>query len=180
MKMVEKPFGADFSFLHLPLFFLQRTLFIMIPINMSFMSWSICSISNFLWWWLEPLQSCWTWPDSASVAIVPLQPELIHGLSKLLHGFVKVVMWICQSCSMYFSRFAKQNQAEVWPRVQSSLKLLLWTKGVEWVKAVNALCLLCLWQCFLMKQRRVATFLHLVAINSILSLFRSLTRSNWS
>ena len=73
-----KPFGADFSFLHLPLFFLQRILFIMIPINKSFMSWSMCSISTSLWWWLEPLQSCWTWPDSVSVAIVPLQPKLIH------------------------------------------------------------------------------------------------------
>ena len=27
-------------------------------------------------------------------------------LSKLLHGFVKVLMWICQSCSMYFLPFA--------------------------------------------------------------------------
>ena len=30
---------------------------------------------------------------------------------------------------MYFSPFA--NQAEVWPRFQSLLKLLLWTKGVD-------------------------------------------------
>ena len=34
-------------------------------------------------------------------------------LSKLLHVFVKVVKWICQSCSMHFSHFPKQNQAEV-------------------------------------------------------------------
>ena len=34
-------------------------------------------------------------------------------LSKLLHGFVKVVTWICQSCSIYYSTFAKQNEAEV-------------------------------------------------------------------
>ena len=27
-------------------------------------------------------------------------------------------------------------------------KLLLWTKGVEWVKVLNALGPLCLWQCF--------------------------------
>ena len=47
--------------------------------------------------------------------------------------------WIRRSCSMYFSPFAKQNQAEVWPRFQSLLKLLLWTKGVEWVKVLNAL-----------------------------------------
>ena len=41
-------------------------------------------------------------------------------------------MLICQSCS--FSPFAKQNKTEVSPRFQSLLKLLLWTKGVEWVK----------------------------------------------
>ena len=64
---------------------------------------------------------------------------------KLLLGFVKVVTWICQSCSMYFLPFAKQNQAEVWPRFQSLLKLLLWTKGVKWIKVLNALGLLCLW-----------------------------------
>ena len=59
-------------------------------------------------------------------------------LSKLLHGFDNVFSWICQSCSMYFSPFAKQNQDEVWPRFQSLLKLRLWTKGVEWIKALNA------------------------------------------
>ena len=57
---------------------------------------------------------------------------------ELLHGFVKVVTWICQSCSTYFSPLAKQNHTEVWPRFQSLLKLLLWTNGVEWVKVVNA------------------------------------------
>ena len=46
-----------------------------------------------------------------------------------------------------FLPFAKQNQAEVWPRFQSLLKLLLWNKGVEWVKVLNALDPLCLWQC---------------------------------
>ena len=33
-------------------------------------------------------------------------------------------------------------------RFQSLLKLLLWSKGVEWVKVLNALGPLCLWQCF--------------------------------
>ena len=65
-------------------------------------------------------------------------------LSKLLHGFVKVVTWICQSCFMYFSPFAKQNQAEAWPRFQCLLKLLLWTQGVECVKVVSALGPFCL------------------------------------
>ena len=68
------------------------------------------------------------------------------NLSRLMHGFFKVITWICQSCSMWFS--AKQNQAEVWPRFQSLLKLLALTKGVEWVKVLNALGPLCLWQCF--------------------------------
>ena len=44
--------------------------------------------------------------------------------------FMKVVL--------YFSPFARQNQAEVWPWFQSLLKLLLWTKGVEWLKVLNA------------------------------------------
>ena len=47
-------------------------------------------------------------------------------LSKVLHVFLKLVTWICQIVqSMYFLSLAKQNQAEVWPRFQSSLKLLL-------------------------------------------------------
>jgi len=79
-------------------------------------------------------------------------------LLKFLRVFGKVLTWICRCCYMnlfkgccmdllyiYFSPFAKQNQAEVW--FQSFLMLLLWTKGVDWVKAFNALGLLCLWQC---------------------------------
>ena len=34
--------------------------------------------------------------------------------------------------------FTKQNQAEVWPRFQSLLKVLLWTRGVNGVNALNA------------------------------------------
>ena len=45
--------------------------------------------------------------------------------SMLIHAFVKIDTWIS-------STFAKQNQA-VWPRLQSLLNLLLWTKGGEWV-----------------------------------------------
>ena len=88
--------------------------------------------------------------------------------SKLLHGFVKIDIWIslscymnlsklihiftwiCQICFMYFWPFAKQKQAEVGPRFQSLLKLLLWTEGIEWVKVLNALGPLCLWQCFVL------------------------------
>ena len=61
---------------------------------------------------------------------------------------LKVVTRICQSCSMFFSPYAKQNQAEVWPIFQSLLKLLLWNKVVEWVHVLNALGQSCLWQCF--------------------------------
>ena len=39
---------------------------------------------------------------------------------------------------MYFLPLAKQNEAEVWPRFQSLLKLLLLSKGVEWVNLLNA------------------------------------------
>ena len=69
-------------------------------------------------------------------------------LSKLLHGFVNNIKWICQSCSLYFSPFAKLKQAEVWPRFHILLKLLLWTKVVKWIKVLNALGPLCRWQCF--------------------------------
>ena len=51
----------------------------------------------------------------------------------MLHGFVKAVAWICQCCSMYFYPFAKQNQAEVWPRFQILLKPLFWIRGV-WIR----------------------------------------------
>ena len=68
-------------------------------------------------------------------------------MSHSVPGFVRVDSWICQSCSMYFSPFAKQNQAEVWPRFKSLLKFLLWTKCVEWFKVLNPLDPLCFWQC---------------------------------
>ena len=50
---------------------------------------------------------------------------------------------------MYSSPFAKQNRAEIGQKFQTMLmlKLLLWTKGVERVKVLNALGPLCLWQC---------------------------------
>ena len=71
-------------------------------------------------------------------------------MSKLLYGFVKVAAWICQSCFMYFLPLAKQDQAEFWQRLQSFLKLLLWTKGKGWV---NALGPLCLWRCLIINMK---------------------------
>ena len=38
---------------------------------------------------------------------------LFKLLHLLLHGFVRSVIWICQSCSMLFTPIAKQNQADV-------------------------------------------------------------------
>ena len=65
-------------------------------------------------------------------------------LSKLLNGIVKVLTWICQSfswicqsCCMYFLPFAKENHGEGWPRFRRLLKLLLWKKGIDWVKALK-------------------------------------------
>ena len=78
-------------------------------------------------------------------------------LSELIHGSFYVVTWICQSCCgcgfvacchMYFSPFAKQNRADVWPGFQRLLMLLLWNKGVDWVRTLNAFGPLCLWKCF--------------------------------
>ena len=60
-------------------------------------------------------------------------------MSMLLRGFVKFVLWIGQNCSMYILLLGKQNQGEVWPRYQSKLKLLVWTKGVEWVQSTHCL-----------------------------------------
>ena len=67
--------------------------------------------------------------------------------SKLPHSFFRGVTLIFQRCSMFFSPFAKGNQAEVWPRFENLLKLLLWNKVIEWVKVLNALGPLRLWQC---------------------------------
>ena len=74
--------------------------------------------------------------------------KLLHGFAKVVSWIFKVVTWLCKSCSQYFLVFAEQIQCEVWSRFQSLLKLLPWTKGVEWVKVLNTLGLLCLLQCF--------------------------------
>ena len=73
-------------------------------------------------------------------------------LSTLLHGSV-IQIW--QSCQMYFSSFAKHNQAAVWPTFQILLKLLLWNKDVDWVKAPKTLDPLSVWQCFFFVEEEV-------------------------
>ena len=61
--------------------------------------------------------------QNESHGVKNFRPSYDHmDLSRLLHGFVNVVTWIWQRCSMYFSPFAKQNQA-----VEDSVR----TKGVE-------------------------------------------------
>ena len=50
---------------------------------------------------------------------------------------------------MFFSPFGSQNQAEVWQRFQNMMKLLLRTDDIKWVKVLNVLSSLCLWQCFI-------------------------------
>ena len=63
-------------------------------------------------------------------------------LPKLLHVFFKVVVWISQSCSMFLSPFVKQNQADVCPKFQSLLNLLLWKYSLPRVCCTfgNVLC----------------------------------------
>ena len=73
---------------------------------------------------------------------------------KLLHGFTGLCI--------YFSPFAKKKLADLWPRFQSWLKLLLWTKGVDWVKAFNALGPLNLWHRFIVEFYRWDSLLYFV------------------
>ena len=72
----------------------------------------------------------------------------------LLYEFVKlatymVLSWICQNWYMDLHNLALQNKTNVWPGFQSLLKFLLQSKGVGWVKILNALGQLCLWQCLI-------------------------------
>ena len=82
-----------------------------------------------------------------------LSKLMFTDFSKWLYGFFKVLngFFCFRDLSKFFlcmSRpFAEQNQAEVWPRFACLLKVLFWTKGVEWVKVLNTLSPLCLWQC---------------------------------
>ena len=71
--------------------------------------------------------------------------KFLHEFVKLIHVFLKVVTWIRQSCSLHFSLFAKQNQAEVWPRCKAcwsfcfDLKILIEsTSSMPWVNCAFA------------------------------------------
>ena len=57
---------------------------------------------------------------------------------------------------MYFLPFAKMKKVSLsLIKIQSLLKPLLWTKGDEWVKVLNALGPLCLWQCIKTNPRTI-------------------------
>ena len=75
------------------------------------------------------------------------------GLSiKLFRWFVKLDTCICWSDHMDFSKllyvFLTLCQAKPSWKLTMISKLLLWAKGVELVKVLNVLGLLCLWQHF--------------------------------
>ena len=59
---------------------------------------------------------------------------------------------------MYLWPLAKQKQAEFCPRFPNLLKFLLWTKGIELVKVLNALGPLCLFFVSLLFCSRVQNF----------------------
>ena len=62
----------------------------------------------------------------------------------------------------------RHMENEVWPRFQSFLKLLPWTKGAEWVKVLDALGPLCHWQnvCFMaVKARWGSSIPYLIQFN---------------
>ena len=72
------------------------------------------------------------------------EKNLIANQAKGINLLKDANGWIFQLGRLYQTRV----WSEVCLRFQCLLKLPLWIKGVEWVKALNALGPLCLWQCF--------------------------------
>ena len=75
--------------------------------------------------------------------------KLLHELSKLL------ATWICLCCYMDVSKLlhaflalCQTSCLQIGPRFQSLLKLLFWSKAVDWAEALNAVGQLGLKQCF--------------------------------
>ena len=66
--------------------------------------------------------------------------SLFYGFYKVASGFVKVVLCI--------SRLLP-NKTKLKFDQDFLLKLLLWIKGIEWAKVLNARGLLCLWRCLI-------------------------------
>ena len=95
-------------------------------------------------------------------------------LSKTLYGFLEVVAWVYRVVYLFLA-ICQKKLADLWPRFQSWLKLLLWTKCVDWVKAFNASGPLCLCQCF----HSVTEFLcsDLFGKNTIIQLYQKCPNS---
>ena len=55
---------------------------------------------------------------------------------------------------------------EIPPRFKSSMKLVFWTKDVEWVEVLKALGLLCLWQCLWLTFRNVGAKITFISANN--------------
>ena len=63
-------------------------------------------------------------------------------MSNLLYGFAKIVKWIGQTCYMFLSPFAEQNQVEI-------LSFEAHWLGILILEGNGPLGPLCLWQSFL-------------------------------
>ena len=100
----------------------SKLFFVFFTLSQTKPSWRLTKISKLVIW------ICWSFYLELSNLLGRFLIRCYMELSKLIYGFLKVVIWIFQSCSMCFSPFVKQNQAENWPRIQSLLKLLLDTK----------------------------------------------------
>ena len=60
------------------------------------------------------------------------QPILANvELVDVVTWIVKVVAWICQSCSMYFSPVAKKNQAEVQLNSAKAISFFTLSSNIE-------------------------------------------------
>ena len=89
---------------------------------------------------LTPLYDCETWLVKVVTWICQ---NWYMDFSKLLQGFVKVLLCFYHLITYKVSTclvlgfplpFAKQNQFEVWPRLQSLLELLLWLVQRCWLR----------------------------------------------
>ena len=66
--------------------------------------------------------------------------SLFYGFNKVASGFVKAVLFISRPLP---------NKTKLKFDQDFLLKLLLWIKGSEWAKVLNAMGPLCLWRCLI-------------------------------
>ena len=67
---------------------------------------------------------------------------------RVLTRFVKIVTWICFYTDLLLYVFLALCLSKSSWSVTKISKHLFWTKGVDWVKALDAYCPFCLWQYF--------------------------------